>query len=115
VIWIAGGRDKAGDFTPLQDVVRKKVKQMILIGEARDKMKTALGNFAEVREEKSLKEAVAFAYHVSRTGDVVLLSPACASFDMFKNFEERGEVFKKLVWSLPALAFEKTNGNVPTG
>lgn len=112
VILIAGGKDKGGDFATLRDVVRTHVKQLVLIGEARPKMKSQLGDVTDVLEARSLKEAVTMAYHHSRRGDVVLLSPACASFDMFKNFEERGDQYKKLVWGLPTMAYEKLNGNV---
>ncbi|MBI5193780.1 MAG: UDP-N-acetylmuramoyl-L-alanine--D-glutamate ligase [Nitrospirae bacterium] len=97
VLLIAGGRDKAGDFTPLRPLIKDKVKKLILIGEAREKIKSALGQAAETVYADSLEEAVDIARRSSEKGDVVLLSPACASFDMFKNFEDRGRRFKEIV------------------
>lgn len=97
VILIAGGLDKGNDFSVLREPVRQKVKQLILIGQARPQMKSALTDCAPIEEAASLEEAVRMASRIARGGDVVLLSPACASFDMFRNFEERGRVFKEAV------------------
>jgi UDP-N-acetylmuramoylalanine--D-glutamate ligase len=97
VVLIAGGRDKAGDFTQLRDAVRGKVKAIVLIGEAKDKIKTALCEHTECFFAKSLEEAVQKAKEAASEGDVVLLSPGCASFDMFEDFEDRGRKFKGLV------------------
>ena len=97
VILIAGGRDKAGDFTLLRPLVREKVKCLILIGEAREKMRRALGDLTETVLTSSLDEAVNYARTKASRGDVVLLSPACASFDMFHDFEDRGRQFKDIV------------------
>ncbi|NWF51467.1 MAG: UDP-N-acetylmuramoyl-L-alanine--D-glutamate ligase [Nitrospirae bacterium] len=97
VILIAGGRDKAGDFSVLRDSVKKKVKAIVLIGEAAEKIKRALGDLTETFIAEGLKEAVEISRSISKTGDVVLLSPACASFDMFNDFEDRGRQFKQLV------------------
>jgi UDP-N-acetylmuramoylalanine--D-glutamate ligase len=97
VILIAGGLDKGSDFTPLYDLFRKKVKLLILIGKAADKMESALGTATETVFAKTLQEAVIFASTRASRGDVVLLSPACASFDMFKDFEDRGRQFKEAV------------------
>ncbi len=115
VILIAGGRDKGGDFAPLRERIAGRVKQVVLIGEAREKMAEALAGTTEIVEARTLIEAVSRAYLTSRNGDVVLLSPACASFDMFKNFEDRGERFKDLVWKLPEIALERLDGRHPTG
>lgn len=97
VILIAGGKDKNQDFTPLVDLVQKKVKILILLGEAKEKMNRAIGDFAETFLVGTYEEAVLLAFQKSRSGDVVLLSPGCSSYDMFRNFEERGDYFKKLV------------------
>jgi len=100
VILIAGGRDKGSDFTPLRGLVDEKVKTLVLIGEARNKIRTQLMGAAPSYEAKNMEAAVAVSFDVAKKGDAVLLSPMCASFDMFKNFEERGEVFKKAVRQL---------------
>lgn len=100
VILIAGGRDKDGDFTVLRELVQKKVKALILIGEASQKIADSLGDFVPYYLEKDMKSAVLKAKEISCKGDVVLLSPGCASFDMFRNFEHRGETFKEIVHSL---------------
>jgi UDP-N-acetylmuramoylalanine--D-glutamate ligase len=73
------------------------VKALVLIGEAREKIKMALGSFTETFMAKDLKEAVQISRSIARKGDVVLLSPACASFDMFIDYEDRGRQFKKIV------------------
>lgn len=97
VLLIAGGRDKGSDFTPLRPLIKDKVKKLILIGEAREKIKSALEQITETVYADSLEEAVDIAIRGAEKGDVVLLSPACASFDMFKNFEDRGRKFKEIV------------------
>jgi UDP-N-acetylmuramoylalanine--D-glutamate ligase len=96
IVLIAGGRDKAGDFIPLRPFM-ERVKELILIGEARDKMRAALCDLARCSYAESLEGAVSRARDIARAGDVVLLSPACASFDMFRDFEDRGRQFKELV------------------
>ena len=100
IILIAGGRDKGLDFTVLRDVAGRKVKKLILIGEAREKIKQALGDVLPIREAGNLKEALDIAWSQAKAGDSILLSPMCASFDMFANFEERGRVFKQAVRQL---------------
>lgn len=100
VILIAGGRDKDGDFESLKDIVKDKVKALILIGEAKQKIAKALGDVVPFYFESDMKTAVLKAKSLAQSGDVVLLSPGCASFDMFRNFEHRGEVFKEIVNSL---------------
>lgn len=100
VILIAGGRDKAGDFSLLRPLVKERVKCLILIGEAREKIRRALGDLTETIMASSLEEAVRFAKEKATKGDVVLLSPACASFDMFRDFEDRGRQFKDIVKGL---------------
>ena len=100
VLLIAGGRDKAGEFALLRDLVKERVKALILIGEAGEKIKKALGDVSRTIMAQSLKEAVEEARQLAQSGDVVLLSPACASFDMFRDFEDRGRQFKKIVMEL---------------
>jgi len=100
LILIAGGRDKAGDFSVLAPLIKDRVKTLVLIGEAREKMKKALGDMTETKLADDLNEAVMLSRKSALSGDVVLLSPACASFDMFRDFEDRGRQFKKIVKGL---------------
>jgi UDP-N-acetylmuramoylalanine--D-glutamate ligase len=100
IILIAGGKDKNFDFTPLAEVVRQRCKLLILMGEAKEKMNRAIGDFAETYLVGTFEEAVLLAFQKSRNGDIILLSPGCSSFDMFRNYEERGDYFKKLVHQL---------------
>lgn len=101
IVLIAGGRDKAGDFSALKELVREKVKAVVLIGEAAGKIKEAVSGITEVHMASSMQDAVSRSQKIASYGDIVLLSPACASFDMFKDFEERGVVFKNSVMGLP--------------
>jgi UDP-N-acetylmuramoylalanine--D-glutamate ligase len=100
IILIAGGKDKHGDLGPLKDLVRSRVKRLILIGEAKERMARELGGLTEMTLAQTLEEAVLLAHRSARRGEVVLLSPACSSFDMFKDYEERGKTFKESVWRL---------------
>jgi UDP-N-acetylmuramoylalanine--D-glutamate ligase len=100
IILIAGGRDKGLKFETIRDIVRDKVKLLILIGEAKMKLRQALKDVVDIKESDFLEEAVRLAFHNTKKGDCVLLSPMCASFDMFANFEERGNIFKKAVREL---------------
>lgn len=97
VILVAGGKDKQSAYERLNSLVKERVKGLVLIGEARPLIKKAWGGLVETREAASMEEAVKIAAAMSRAGDVVLLSPACASFDMFKDYEERGRAFKRCV------------------
>ncbi|MCC7391482.1 UDP-N-acetylmuramoyl-L-alanine--D-glutamate ligase [Candidatus Sumerlaeota bacterium] len=97
VILIAGGKDKQSAYDRLNSLVKERVKALILLGEAKPLIKKAWGNLVETKEAATMEEAVKIATGISRTGDVVLLSPACASFDMFKDYEDRGRVFKRCV------------------
>ena len=102
-IWlIAGGRDKGGDFSRLEQAIRERVKRLILIGEAAARIQAAVGSFEQVHHAASLRDAVELAGAEAQPGDVVLLSPACASFDMFADYQDRGRQFKSLVQGLPA-------------
>jgi UDP-N-acetylmuramoylalanine--D-glutamate ligase len=97
IILIAGGRDKAGDFTVLRHLIKERVKAAVLIGEAAGKMRKAFGDVTETIMAADFRDAVEAAQRAAEKGDVVLLSPACASFDMFLNFEDRGRKFKEFV------------------
>jgi len=99
IILIAGGRDKDTDFSKLHDQVAKTARLVILLGEAALKMKKMLKGIP-VRLVENLEQAVKLADSLANPGDVVLLSPSCASFDMFANFEQRGNTFKTLVNNL---------------
>ena len=98
IILIMGGKDKGLDFSLLNEELNKRVKNLILVGEAKEKIRTMI----TYPQDKILllddfKQAVLKAYNLSKQGDNIILSPGCASFDMFKNFEDRGEVFKNIV------------------
>jgi UDP-N-acetylmuramoylalanine--D-glutamate ligase len=100
IILIAGGKDKGNDYTSIIPLVKEKVKNAILIGECADKFGKALDGITNVSFAQTMEEAVKMAYNISKEGDVVLLSPACASFDMFNNYEHRGLVFKNSVMAI---------------
>jgi UDP-N-acetylmuramoylalanine--D-glutamate ligase len=100
IILIAGGKDKGVDFMPLTGPVQKKVKNLILVGEAKERLNRIIGDFSETFIIGTFDEAVLLAYQKSRSGDVILLSPGCSSYDMFENFEERGNYFKELIQKL---------------
>ncbi len=97
VILIAGGLDKGADFRPLIALVKERVKATILIGQAREKLQATLKGACPVHTAAHLDEAVEAARTFALPGNVILLSPACSSFDMFRDFEERGEIFKAAV------------------
>ena len=102
VILIMGGRNKGYDFSPLFDPIRRSVKKLIVIGESADQIMAALQQapMEGAQRARDMAEAVDAAYAAARPGDVVLLSPACASFDMFANYAQRGETFRRLVGEL---------------
>jgi len=102
VTLIAGGKDKGGDYAPLAGLVKERVSHLILIGEAKERINLELGALTDTRLAETLEEAVELAHQLASPGGVVLFSPACSSFDMFKNYEERGERFKSLVRALDA-------------
>lgn len=97
VILIMGGKDSNLDYTELQQLIRQKVKNLILVGEAKEKINRDVGDFSETFLIGTFEEAILLAYQKSRIGDTVLLSPGCPSFDTFDNYVERGNYFKKLV------------------
>lgn len=100
LLLIAGGREKNENFRALRNPLLKKVKRMILIGEAREKIRCAVAGWVETTFAATLEEAVELAYRESKAGETVLLSPMCTSFDMFRDFEERGDRFKQSVEAL---------------
>ncbi len=101
LVLIIGGRDKGNDYTELESQIREKVHTIIAIGEAKEKIKDQLHDVApQLLEADSMEEAVALSYRYAKKGEAVLLSPACASFDMFDSYEHRGDVFKSIVQKL---------------
>jgi UDP-N-acetylmuramoylalanine--D-glutamate ligase len=90
---IAGGKDKGGSYAPLAPLVKERVRHLLLIGEAAERMEQELGNLSDTRRAASLEEAVRLAAELTEPGGVVLLSPACSSFDMFRDYEERAQRF----------------------
>ena len=97
-IWIAGGTDKGNDYTPLKEFAREKVKALVCMGVDNEKLvREFTGVVPTIISTSSLEEAMCAARDQACEGDVVLLSPACASFDLFKNYEQRGELFKEWV------------------
>jgi UDP-N-acetylmuramoylalanine--D-glutamate ligase len=97
IVLILGGRDKKADFRLLRRPVQQSVKQIVLLGEARTKIAAALRGRVPTVEARSLREAVHLAFAAASRGELVLLAPACTSFDMFDNFEARGRAFKREV------------------
>ncbi len=100
VVLIAGGKDKGVDFRPLREPLRRKARAAVLLGEARERMARELAGAVPIESAGSLDAAVRAAAALARPGDVVLFSPACSSFDMFRNFEERGDAFREAVKGL---------------
>ncbi|HEB37010.1 MAG TPA: UDP-N-acetylmuramoyl-L-alanine--D-glutamate ligase [Candidatus Aminicenantes bacterium] len=100
IILILGGRDKGGDFKKLRKPVKENIKRIILLGEATEKIRTTLKGIVPMETVSSIEEAVRLGYSRAKPQEVMLLAPACTSFDMFQNFEERGKVFKREVLSL---------------
>jgi UDP-N-acetylmuramoylalanine--D-glutamate ligase len=100
VILISGGREKGNDYSRVLDIARRKVKNLVLIGEASDRINSVFSGVINVSRAGNLKDAVEKAFTLSKGGDCVLFSPMCKSFDMFSNYEERGRAFKSLVGEL---------------
>ncbi|MDI6785539.1 MAG: UDP-N-acetylmuramoyl-L-alanine--D-glutamate ligase [bacterium] len=107
IILIAGGRDKKGNFILLRNLLLKKTKEMILIGESKEKIRNLLKECVNTHLVDNLSKAVNLAYALAEDGDIVLFSPGCSSYDMFSNYEERGECFKKEVFNLASRVGEK--------
>ncbi len=101
VVWIVGGLDKGNEYFQLNELVRTKVKAIVCLGNDNSRVMDAFYGMVEnIVDTKSAEDAVKSAYFLAQPGDVVLLSPACASFDLFENFEDRGKQFKKAVYDL---------------
>ncbi len=101
LIWIAGGVDKGNDYSLLDDLVKKNVKALVCMGVDNSKLKKAFQNkITFIADTHTIQDAIRTAFELASPGDIVLLSPACASFDLFKNYEDRGEQFKKNVLAL---------------
>ncbi len=100
IVLLLGGRDKGNDYSALNDEVKKHVKSIIAIGESAEKVVRSFESFTKIERANSMKDAVQVASEVTVRGDMVLLSPACASFDWFENYEHRGRVFKECVHQL---------------
>lgn len=101
IVWIAGGIDKGNDYTMLKPLVKEKVKAIVCLGKDNSKLHATFdGIVKSVVDTASMDEAVKTAYYLARNGDTVLLSPACASFDLFENYEDRGKQFKEQVRNL---------------
>lgn len=100
IVWIAGGIDKYNDYEPLKALVATKVKAIVLLGTCNDKMQKAFRGALVTVNVTNMADAVWAAYAMAMPGDTVLLSPACASFDLFENYEDRGKKFKEAVCAL---------------
>jgi UDP-N-acetylmuramoylalanine--D-glutamate ligase len=101
IIWIVGGVDKGNDYEMLTDLVKQRVKAIVCMGKDNQKIHDAFkGIVDQIVDTQSAKEAVKAAYLIGKKGDAVLLSPACASFDLFENYEDRGRQFKQAVREL---------------
>jgi len=100
-LWvILGGKDKGSDYTVLADPLRRRARQVLLIGAAAEKISKQLEGVVPMEQAGTLDRAVRAAFERAQPGDVVLLAPACASFDQFQNYEHRGRVFKQIVRQL---------------
>ncbi len=97
---IAGGKDKGGSYAPLEPLVRERVRHLILIGEAAERMEAELGSLTDTRRAATMEDAVRLAAEISAPGGTVLMSPACSSFDMFRDYEERAQRFIAAVMEL---------------
>jgi UDP-N-acetylmuramoylalanine--D-glutamate ligase len=97
VVLIAGGRDKGGSYEPLARLLRVKARGVVILGDAREILHRALAGVTELRDATDMADAVAQAASLARSGDAVLLAPACSSLDMYKNYAERGREFARCV------------------
>ncbi|MDD2432919.1 MAG: UDP-N-acetylmuramoyl-L-alanine--D-glutamate ligase, partial [Clostridia bacterium] len=102
IVLIAGGKSKGSDFLPFALKIKERVKELVLVGQAAPEIAEAVKKvgYTHIHYVSSFVEAVKKASHLAKEGEIVLLSPACASFDLFANFEQRGQVFKELVHRL---------------
>jgi UDP-N-acetylmuramoylalanine--D-glutamate ligase len=100
IILLAGGRDKGGDYSLLKGPIKERVTALILMGEAREKMQQAFQDLLPCHLVAGMEEGVRLAWKLARGGDAILLSPACSSFDMFEDYQDRGRTFKEIVLKL---------------
>ena len=100
IILIAGGKDKGSDYSKVNKLIAENVREVILIGNAKEKMSGEWQDIIPIHKSETLSDAIEMAYNLAKPGENVLLSPACSSFDMFKNFEDRGKKFKEIVYKL---------------
>jgi len=100
VVLIMGGVDKGGDFGQLRDAVRKRGRALVLLGGAGDLIRAALSGLVPTQEAASMRQAVQAAREMAAAGDAVLLAPGCASFDLYANYQERGDDFRREVMRL---------------
>jgi UDP-N-acetylmuramoylalanine--D-glutamate ligase len=114
IIVILGGKDKGSDYSVLAPLVRERVKNIVLIGAASDKIAEQLEGTRPMTRARSMQDAVLRAMEVATAGDIVLLAPACASFDMFDNYEHRGRVFKEAVYKLASRVHSGWTGRLTT-
>jgi UDP-N-acetylmuramoylalanine--D-glutamate ligase len=105
---ILGGKDKGSDYAVLNELLRERVKRVYTIGAAAEKIESQIKGSAEIYHAETLETAIKHAAEAAKLGDVVLLAPACASFDQFRNYEHRGKVFKEVVHALEEQANQKS-------
>jgi UDP-N-acetylmuramoylalanine--D-glutamate ligase len=110
ILIVLGGKDKGSEYTVLQELLREKAILALLIGAAAEKIETQITGSVAIERAGTIERAVEIASHAAHPGDVVLLAPACASFDQFQNYEHRGRVFKELVHQLERQAASTTSG-----
>ncbi len=115
LVLILGGRDKGSDYTAIRPLLERRVKAIILLGEASDKIRGQLKGSVPMHQANSMTEAVHIGFQLAQRGDKVLLAPACASVDMFQNFEHRGKVFKEAVRELSEARSEQSMISNPKG
>jgi len=96
IVLIIGGRDKGNDYTQIIPLIKDKVKHLVIIGESADKIASALGGYSHPHWARTMDDAVRMSFELAGKGDTILLSPACASFDMFRDYAERGRIFKEI-------------------
>jgi UDP-N-acetylmuramoylalanine--D-glutamate ligase len=99
---ILGGKDKGSDYKVLNDLLRQRVKRVYTIGAAAAKIESQIRGTVEIVHAETLENAIQSAHQAAKPGDIVLLAPACASFDQFRSYEQRGKIFKEVVGKLAA-------------
>jgi UDP-N-acetylmuramoylalanine--D-glutamate ligase len=110
LIWIAGGVDKGNDYSTIKDLVSRKVKALVCLGVDNEKLKAAFGDIVDsIEEVRDVRTLVRKALDLAAPGDIVLLSPACASFDLFRNYEDRGDQFRSAVLTFKQALEESEN------